>query len=71
MGVPTKKMTKTKSRMRQAGKALSKIKLVKCKRCNASKKPHTVCMQCGTYKGRNVLTKDIAKLSKKINKKSK
>ena len=67
MSVQVKKLTKRRKRNRAAHHALNKIKLVKCEHCKTPKKPHVVCPNCGYYKGKEVVRKNI--LSSKTKKK--
>lgn len=64
MGLPGQKRGKTSKRMRAAHFALRRVKLIKCSKCNKPVLPHHVCLNCGTYRGRNVLHLE-AKLTKK------
>lgn len=68
--VPKKKTSKASSRARYGSfktKTLTKIsnaiKLVDCSNCGAKRKMHHACLECGMYKGRQVLDK-----SKKVEK---
>lgn len=59
MAVPKKKTSKAKSRSRRA--SAWKINLPgrsTCPRCGAAKRPHTVCGNCGWYKGRVAIDVD-------------
>lgn len=56
MSVPKKQQTKSATRQRQSHNALKKINLSSCPKCKKPILPHTVCLNCGTYKGRQVLT---------------
>ena len=55
MAVPKKKMSRSRTRHRKAKWRVSAAPTVRCPRCNAPKRPHRVCPECGTYKGREVL----------------
>ncbi|HUY06374.1 MAG TPA: 50S ribosomal protein L32 [Acidimicrobiales bacterium] len=59
MAVPKKKTSKSKSRSRRA----SAWRLVlpaqsRCPQCQHAKLPHTVCSNCGWYKGRQAVEVD-------------
>jgi len=43
---------------------MSETTLCKCKKCGQEVLPHRVCLNCGTYKGREVVNV-LAKLDKK------
>ena len=51
MAVPRHKMSKMKKRQRRAHDALFPAARSTCPRCNAEKRPHRVCANCGHYKG--------------------
>ncbi|MDX9971127.1 MAG: 50S ribosomal protein L32 [Candidatus Gracilibacteria bacterium] len=68
--VPKQKTSKARSRSRYGSfktKTLKKIsnaiKLVTCSNCGAKRKMHHACLECGMYRGRQVLDK-----SKKVEK---
>ncbi|MCK5459767.1 50S ribosomal protein L32, partial [Candidatus Parcubacteria bacterium] len=54
MSVPKKQQTKSASRQRRSHNALKKINLSPCPKCKKPVLPHTVCLNCGTYKGRQI-----------------
>lgn len=56
MAVPKKKTSKAKKNMRRSHDAISAVGLGKCPDCGAPKRPHSVCEECGTYKGKQILT---------------
>ena len=59
MAVPKKKTSKAKSRSRRASAwTLRSPGRSTCPRCAAAKVPHTVCSNCGWYKGRQALDVD-------------
>lgn len=62
------KHTKSKRNMARSHHALKIRALAKCGHCNAAVYPHTVCANCGYYKGRMVIDV-LAKLDKKERKK--
>ena len=55
MAVPKKKTSKAKKNMRRSHHALTAIGLVTCEKCGAPKRQHRVCVECGDYKGTQVL----------------
>ena len=56
MAVPKKKMSRSRTRRRKATWRVAKPHTTPCPQCNAMKLPHRACPECGTYKGREVLT---------------
>lgn len=60
MGVPKKKKSKSRARMRRAYfYKPPKINLVECSHCHELIIPHRVCPYCGYYKGREVIAKEV------------
>lgn len=57
MAVPKKKMSRSRSRRRKATWKVSAPRTSRCPQCNAEKFPHRVCPECGTYRGREVISK--------------
>jgi len=55
MAVPKRKVSKQRKHKRRTHWKLFAPKLVKCEQCGAFKKPHTVCDECGTYKGKQII----------------
>ncbi|MBI2454006.1 MAG: 50S ribosomal protein L32 [Parcubacteria group bacterium] len=55
MGVPRARRTKSKQGHRRSHLALKKRVLTKCVQCATPVLPHTVCYNCGYYKGRQVV----------------
>ncbi|OGY87179.1 MAG: 50S ribosomal protein L32 [Candidatus Kerfeldbacteria bacterium RIFOXYA2_FULL_38_24] len=68
MSVPSKRISKSRTRSRRAHHALTKTATIACPKCQHAKRPHYACPACGYYKGRDVLKKS-AKVTKKITKK--
>ena len=67
MAVPRHHMAKGKQLRRRSHLALKAQTLVQCSHCKKNIKPHTVCVDCGYYKGRevvNVLAKELKKKEK-------
>ncbi len=65
--VPKKKKSKSESKKRYGSfqtKVLKKltntVKLVDCPNCGAKALSHTVCKECGQYRGRQVIDKNKA-----------
>ncbi len=59
MAVPKKKTSKTKTRSRRASAwKLEGSARSTCPRCNAVKRPHVVCDNCGWYGGRQAIEVD-------------
>ncbi|MFQ5967772.1 MAG: 50S ribosomal protein L32 [Acidimicrobiia bacterium] len=56
MAVPKKKMSRSRTRRRKAGWKLRAPRLSVCPRCASPKRPHHACENCGTYRGREVLS---------------
>ena len=56
--------TKGHRNQRRAHHALKTVATVSCKKCHAAVLPHHMCMNCGTYAGREVVDV-LAKLTKK------
>ncbi|NCF74993.1 MAG: 50S ribosomal protein L32 [Xanthomonadaceae bacterium] len=71
MSVPKKRRTKSSVKRRQSHDALKKINLSKCPKCKQPVLSHTVCKNCGTYKGRQVLKIVDSKNRKKEKEKEK
>ena len=57
MGVPKRKPSRSRQRMRRAyNSVLTLPQLSKCPQCGESCLPHRTCPACGFYKGRQALT---------------
>ena len=57
MGVPKRKPSKSRQRMRRAYNSTLKLpQLSLCPQCGEPCVPHRVCPACGFYKGRQVIT---------------
>lgn len=54
--VPFRKTSKTRKRMRRTHYKLTANGTTKCPKCGSIIKPHRVCPNCGTYKGKEVKT---------------
>lgn len=55
MAVPKKRKSRAKRDSRRATHSISAAPYNECEKCNASKRPHHVCGECGWYKDRYVL----------------
>jgi large subunit ribosomal protein L32 len=55
MGVPKKHKTRSGRDQRRSHHHLEKQTFATCKNCNSPVRPHTVCANCGHYKGRAVI----------------
>ena len=58
--VPFRKTSKTRKRMRRTHYKISGAQTTTCSVCGAIIKPHRVCKECGSYKGKEVVTKEEA-----------
>lgn len=59
MAVPKRKKSRARTRHRRSQWLAAPLPtLSHCPRCTAPVRPHTVCAECGTYKGRQVLSVD-------------
>lgn len=53
---PKHKISKSRRDKRRTHKKLAKPSFVLCPECHEPKLPHHACLNCGTYKGREVVT---------------
>ncbi|MDQ3913076.1 MAG: 50S ribosomal protein L32 [Actinomycetota bacterium] len=60
MAVPKKKTSHARRNQRRAHHAIKVPKLVACPNCGEFHVPHRVCPECGSYKGRTVITLDTS-----------
>jgi len=58
MAVPKGKTSKSRRNMRRSHHALSNPPRSHCPQCGEPKRPHRVCSNCGTYRGRQVVSTD-------------
>lgn len=58
MAVPFRKTSKTRKRMRRTHYKINENETTKCSKCGAEIRPHRVCPECGTYKGKEVIKKN-------------
>lgn len=60
--------TRGHTRMRRSHHALKPVHFSKCPKCGEAVLPHRICLNCGTYSGREVIDV-LKKLTKKERKK--
>ncbi len=58
MAVPKRRTSKSKRDKRRAHDSLRAPAHSTCPQCNEPKRPHRVCANCGTYRGRSVIETD-------------
>ena len=56
--LPKRKVSKGRRDRRRAHDALKARNLTTCSNCGSMRLPHTVCSECGFYKGREVIEVD-------------
>ncbi|MBP6882517.1 MAG: 50S ribosomal protein L32 [Candidatus Levybacteria bacterium] len=54
---PKKRHSRQRQGKRRAAISLSIPRTVKCDNCDNLRAPHTICAQCGYYKGESVIVK--------------
>jgi len=64
MPIPKQRHTSSRRDRRRSHHALKEIRLEVCSHCGKTVLPHTLCSNCGYYKGRQVVDV-LAKLDKK------
>jgi len=64
MAVPKRRKTKSRRNQRRMHLFIAKAFLTLCSKCKKPVLPHTVCKNCGYYKGREVINV-LKKLTKK------
>jgi large subunit ribosomal protein L32 len=52
MAVPKRRTSKRKKRARNTHKKAPRITIQACPRCQAPRRPHRVCAECGYYDGK-------------------
>ncbi len=55
MAVPFRKVSNTRGRKRRTHYKISANGTTTCPKCGAQVRPHRVCLNCGTYKNREVI----------------
>ncbi len=58
MAVPKRKVSKARRGNRRSHDALRAPALSVCPQCAEPKPPHRICPHCGTYKGKDFLSKE-------------
>ena len=58
MAVPFRRVSKTRGRMRRTHSKISENATTKCPKCGADVRPHRVCTEFGTYKGKEVIKEE-------------
>jgi large subunit ribosomal protein L32 len=67
MALPKRKTPKSKQGKRRSHLAKDAPTVVNCPQCGSPRLPHTICLACGTYAGREVISQE--KPEKKKNEK--
>ncbi len=55
MANPKNRTSRTRKRLRRANLKMTAPQISTCPQCHEPKLPHTVCSNCGYYKGREVV----------------
>ena len=55
---PKKRHSRCKTGNRRSHDALKRPATSNCPQCGEPKRPHHVCLSCGTYRGRTVIKKE-------------
>jgi large subunit ribosomal protein L32 len=58
MALPKHKISKSRRDKRRTHKKISALNLSTCPDCGEATLPHHACPNCGSYKGRNVISKE-------------
>jgi len=53
--VPKRRISKARRDRRRAHDFIQPFHLVRCPNCGAMKRSHHMCLECGTYRGREIL----------------
>jgi large subunit ribosomal protein L32 len=57
--LPKRKISKGRRDRRRMHDQLRPASLVECDNCGALKRPHTVCRECGYYRGREIVEAEV------------
>ena len=60
MAVPKRKTSKSKRDKRRTHQKTQAPNVTTCSQCGEAKLPHRVCTECGSYKGRSVISTEEA-----------
>ncbi|MBV8352248.1 MAG: 50S ribosomal protein L32 [Verrucomicrobia bacterium] len=60
MGVPKRRTSKMRLRTRKAANRWHAPQLTSCPQCGSRVRGHTACPSCGYYRGRQVLSVEVA-----------
>lgn len=60
MPAPKKRQSKSKTGRRRSHIKVEEEELTECPQCGESKRPHTVCSNCGYYKGEQVISQETS-----------
>jgi large subunit ribosomal protein L32 len=60
VGTPKKRKSHSRVRMRRNHDALKPLHLTTCSKCGTQRRSHTICGNCGHYRGKQVFDMDEA-----------
>jgi large subunit ribosomal protein L32 len=60
MANPKRRHCKARRDRRRANQRLVPLQTVRCKNCSATIKTHSICSECGYYRGRQVVVVGVA-----------
>ncbi len=60
MGVPKRKSSKSRQRLRRGANRWEPPQLSKCSQCGSASRPHRVCPSCGYYRGRQIVSAEAS-----------
>lgn len=69
MGLQAKRRTKSSKKRRAAHFALKKVQLFDCPKCKKPVLPHHVCLNCGYYRGNEIIRMELKSKKEKKSKK--
>jgi large subunit ribosomal protein L32 len=59
--LPPKKMSRSKRDKRRTHQKIAIPALAECPQCHSMKQPHNVCLKCGYYNGREIISSETKK----------